>query len=128
MQQFMQKFRERIVGVLSGFDRLVFRGSLWRLNFGPWNEAMQAMVAVGMEQYLWQNQILFKDYVEHVKRASERLKKASLKPFEQHRLPVMFLRSPPGGQGRVGPARGRRERHPIGAGVRPQHAGTKSDV
>jgi len=94
MQQFIEKYRDRIRGILSGFDRLVFRGSLRRLNYGHWNEAMQAMVAVGMEQYLWQNQILFKDYAEHVKRASERLKKESLRPFAQQQLPVVFLRSP----------------------------------
>ncbi len=34
MQQFSEKYRERITGVLSGFDRLVFRGSLRRLNYG----------------------------------------------------------------------------------------------
>src|SRR6266478_4064499 len=94
MQQFIEKYRDRIRGILSGFDRLVFRGSLRRLNYGHWNEAMQAMVAVGMEQYLWQNQILFKDYAEHVTRASERLKKESLRPFAQQQLPVVFLRSP----------------------------------
>ena len=32
MQQFIEKYRERINGALSGFDRLVFRGSLRRLN------------------------------------------------------------------------------------------------
>jgi hypothetical protein len=38
-------------------------------------------VAKGMEEYLWQNRILFKDYQDHVKRVSEHLKKASLEPF-----------------------------------------------
>jgi hypothetical protein len=52
------------------------------------------MVAEGMEQYLWRNQILFKDYAQHVKRVSERVKQSSLKPFEQQQLPVIFLRSP----------------------------------
>lgn len=54
---------------------------------------MQALVATGMEQYLCVNRILFKDYAQHVKRASERLKKAALHPFEKHGLPVIFLRS-----------------------------------
>src|SRR5258708_14926165 len=94
MQQFIEKFGERIQGVLSGFDRLVFRGSLRRLNYGHWDPALQAMVAVGMEQYLWQNGILFKHYSDHVKQISERLKRESLKPFEQQQLPVVFLRSP----------------------------------
>lgn len=63
----MEKYKDQIVGVLSGFDRLVFRGSLRRLNYGYWEQGLGAMVARGMEQYLWQNQILFKDYAQHVK-------------------------------------------------------------
>ena len=42
---------------------------------------------------MW-NKILFKHYAEHVKRASERLKKESLRPFEQQQLRVVFVRSP----------------------------------
>src|SRR6202040_680179 len=94
MQQFIEKYKDQITGVLSGFDRLVFRGSLRRLHYGRWDAKLNAVVAEGMEQYLWQNQILFKDYAQHVKRVSERVKQSSLKPFEQRQLPVIFLRSP----------------------------------
>ena len=94
MQQFIAKYHDQISGELNGFDRLVFRGSLRRLNYGGWDPSLSAMVARGMEQCLWQNKILFKDYSEHVKGVSERLKKASLRPFEEQKLTVMFLRSP----------------------------------
>jgi len=94
MQDFIKKYRDQINGVLTGFDRLVFRGSLRRLNYGWWCESLGAVVAKGMEEYLWQNQILFKDYQQHVKRWSERVKKASLKPFRERELPVVFLRDP----------------------------------
>ena len=93
MQQFSEKYHDQIMGVVTGFDRLVFRGSLRRLNYGWWDKQLKAMVASGMEQYLWHNKILFKDYQQHVKRASERWKKESLKPFEKQGLPVVFLRS-----------------------------------
>ena len=93
MHQFIEKYSEQIQGVLTGFDRLVLRGSLRRLNYGFWDKQLDAFVALGMEQYLWQNRILFKDYAQHVKRASERLKKASLESFKQLGLPVIFLRS-----------------------------------
>lgn len=93
MQQFIDKYGDEIAGVLSGFDRLIFRGSLRRLNFGYWDRQMEAMIAVGMEQYLWQNGILFKHYADHVKQVSERVKKACLRPFEQAKLSLMFLRS-----------------------------------
>ena len=94
MQQFIEKYRDQIIGSLSGFDRLVFRGSLRRLNYGHWDQSLGAMVAGGMEQYLWQNQILFKDYARHVKKVSERLKQVSLAPYRAQDLPVIFLRSP----------------------------------
>ena len=32
MQQFIKKFKDQITGTLSGFDRLVFRGALRRLQ------------------------------------------------------------------------------------------------
>jgi hypothetical protein len=94
MQQFIEKFQDHITGMLTGFDRLVFRGSLRRLNFGYWDGKLGAMVAQGMEEYLWQNKILFKDYAQHVKQVSEQLKDASWKPFRERGLPIVFLRSP----------------------------------
>jgi len=94
MEQFIAKYRDQIQGVLSGFDRLIFRGSLRRLNYGHWDRNLEARVAEGMEQYLWTNKILFKDYAQQVKRVSERVKEASLEAFHRQGLPVLFLRSP----------------------------------
>ena len=94
MQHFTNKYRDQIHGTLSGFDRLVFRGSLRRLNYGYWDQGLQSLVAQGMEQYLWQNHILFKDYLDHVKHVSQKVKQASVKPFESQGLPVEFLRDP----------------------------------
>ena len=94
MEKFINKYREQILGTLSGFDRLVFRGSLRRLNFGCWDRGLESMVVQGMEQYLCSNRILFKDYVEHVKSVSQKVKQASVKPFENQGLPIKFLRDP----------------------------------
>ena len=33
MQQFIAKFEKEILGVLSGFDRVLFRGTLPRLSY-----------------------------------------------------------------------------------------------
>ncbi len=93
MQQFIEKYSGQITGVLSGFDRLVFRGSLRRLYYGWWDAKLGAVVAKGMEVSLAE-QDLFKDHGEHFKRVSERLKKAALQAFEEARRPVIFLRSP----------------------------------
>jgi len=94
MQQFIEKYGEKINGILTGFDRLVFRGSLRRLNYGWYDHGLNAFVAQGMEEYLWQNKILFKNYRDHVKRVSEGLRKASLEPLEKQKRPVIFLRDP----------------------------------
>jgi hypothetical protein len=94
MEEFIKKYREEINGTLSGFDRVVFRGSLRRLDYGHWDRNLQAFVAQGMEQYLWQNKILFKDYLDHVKSVSQRVKQASVKPFQEQGLPVEYLRDP----------------------------------
>ena len=124
MQDFINKYRDQINGTLSGFDRLVFRGTLRRLNYGYWDQNLQSVVAQGMEQYLWQNHILFKDYLDHVKQVSQKVKQASVKPFESQGLPVQFF----GEQGRnraghCGPARSGKR-----MGMRPQQCGTQPVV
>ncbi len=94
MQQFIEKFADQITGVLSGFDRLVLRGSLRRLNQGYRDPVSNVVVATGMEEYLWQRKILFKNYQHHVKQVSERLKNACLKPLRQQGVPFIFARDP----------------------------------
>ncbi len=94
MQQFIEKYRSQIQGVLTGWDRLILRGSLRRLNYGWWDERLGVFVAKGMEEYLWQNKVLFKYYAQHVKQASERVKTESLEAFKRQNLSVVFLRSP----------------------------------
>jgi len=92
MQQFIEKYREQIVGRLSGFDRLVFRGSLRRLNASFYDATRQVVVAKGMEEYCWQNQILFKNYGDHVRRMSETLRNRSLQPYRDGGIPIEFVR------------------------------------
>jgi hypothetical protein len=94
MQQFIQKFADRILGILSGFDRLVLRGTVRRLNYSFHDASRNITVARGMEEYLWQNQILFKDYGDHVRKVSQRIKERSLKPFRDAGLPIIFSRDP----------------------------------
>src|ERR1051326_4257284 len=93
MKQFIDKYQDQIAGVVTGFDRLIFHGTLRRLHYGGWDHQLCAKVALGMEEYLWQNRILFKDYNAHVKSVSDRLKHASERPFREQKRPVLFLRS-----------------------------------
>ena len=92
MPDFIENHREQVLGCLSGFDRLIFRGSIRKLNTSRFDQQRGVMVASGMEIYCWQNRVLFKDFGSFVQRASERVREQSLKPYRQSGLPVEFLR------------------------------------
>ena len=80
MQQFIAKFEKDIQGALSGFDRVLFRGSLRRLTH-----------SLGMKWYLSQNGILCKEYEDHVKKISHKVKKAALAPLLRQNLLVRHV-------------------------------------
>lgn len=63
MKQFTEKLTDRLLGVLSGFDRLRFRGTLLLLT----SEG-------GMMEFLWQNQVLLTDFREYVATVTERVR------------------------------------------------------
>jgi hypothetical protein len=82
MQQFIAKYGDRITGVLSGFDRLVLRGSLRAISY-----------VRGMMGYLWASQVPLKEFAGHVEQVSRRLKEASLKEAGKKGRPVQYLTS-----------------------------------
>jgi len=82
MKSFIQKHGKDVMGTLSGFDRLVFRGHIRRLSF-----------VEGMTSYLSSAGVLLKDFGQHVLRVTSRIKEASL-ALAQHTLrPVKYLQS-----------------------------------
>lgn len=82
MKEFIAKYRGQVAGTLSGFDRLVFRGTLRSITF-----------AEGFSHYLHANGVLLKDYGVHVEQVSEGLKRASLSAAEALGRPVQYLSS-----------------------------------
>ena len=70
MNQFIAKMAGCIEGVISGLDRLVFRGTLRRL-YQP----------QGREWYLCQNKILIKDYGQPVEKVSAKWKESAIAPI-----------------------------------------------
>jgi hypothetical protein len=82
MTEFTSKYAASIVGVLSGFDRLVFRGSLRKIAY-----------AFGMEGYLWANQVPLKDFGAHVEKISERVKEAAVQCVRDAGRAVRYLQS-----------------------------------
>jgi hypothetical protein len=67
---------------LSGFDRLVFRGSLRQIAY-----------PFGLYGYLWANQVPLKEFGTHANAVSERVKEAALRCVPQAGRPVPYLQS-----------------------------------
>ena len=67
MKSFLQRFGGIVLGVLSGFDRLVFKGKLRQL-YSP----------NGMNCYLSANHVLRKDFKAHAKAVTDQVVAASL--------------------------------------------------
>ena len=82
MRQFIQKHEEKITGTLSGWDRIVFRGTLRMLCFVD-----------GMMGYLAHVGVLLKDFGEHAQAMTARLIAASLVAAEEAGRPIQYLPS-----------------------------------
>jgi hypothetical protein len=82
MQEFIAKHREQLAGVLSGFDRLLFRGTLRSISYPK-----------GMMRYLWAQQVRLTDFGKHVQQVSDRLKQACKAKAEALGRAVQYLAS-----------------------------------
>lgn len=82
METFLAVFRHLVLGVLHGFDRLVFRGHLRPLSYGH-----------GMECYLSANHVLLKDFADHAKERTTQLIDASLADARRLKRPIVYLNS-----------------------------------
>ena len=82
MHEFIAKHQDKIAGTLSGFDRLVLRGTLRSITF-----------ADGLRHYLHANDVLLKNFGSHVERVSRKLKDASENEANELGRPVKYLNS-----------------------------------
>lgn len=82
MKRFVSRFESLITGVLSGFDRLVFRGSLLPL-----------MRRRGMHDHLAHADVRLLDFGAYALKISERVKAAALAPARDGGRPVQYLSS-----------------------------------
>lgn len=83
MQEFIARHHEEVAGTLSGFDRVVFRGTLRRIAY-----------LEGMQHYLRANDVLLKDFGNHVKGVTEQVKEASQVGGQKAGRPIQYLLSP----------------------------------
>jgi hypothetical protein len=88
MLSFLTKFAAVVRGVLSGFDRLFFCGSLRNLSYPR-----------GLQHYLWNNGIPYKDFAAHSQQVTARLEEASLLQARRLGREIRYLNSAPGLQG-----------------------------
>jgi len=82
LKAFVQKHSKVITGILSGFDRLVFRGTLRQLCYVD-----------GMMGYLWHRKILLKNFTQYAKETTAKLREASTRLAEKENRPVLYLES-----------------------------------
>lgn len=83
MNKFLTHFSSRVTGMLSGFDRMVFRGYLASIAF-----------ASGFKVFLSYQGVLLKDFSHYVQRTTELLKQASLASALSQNRPVQYINSP----------------------------------
>ena len=77
MHNFTAKYSEKIQGILSEFDRLIFRGSLRKIGY-----------PAGLNTYLSANHVLLKDFGSHANEISERVKTAALRCVHESGRPI----------------------------------------
>jgi len=82
VRKFIAQHQAQIAGTLSGFDRLVVRGTLRRIAH-----------AQGLNQYLWANDVLLKDFGAHVESVSQAVKSASVAQTLAANRPIRYLYS-----------------------------------
>ena len=82
MDRFVSRFKGQVTGVLSGFDRLVFRGSL-----------IELIRDNGMYAFLNRAGVRLLDFKEFVVETSEAVKQAALAEAHKHARPIRYLES-----------------------------------
>lgn len=83
METFVQRFASCVTGVLSGFDRVLFRGTFLPLAY-----------ASGLMRYLWACRVLLKDFGDWSEGLTARVRAASERAMEEAGRPVVYLADP----------------------------------
>jgi hypothetical protein len=83
MNTFLARFGSLVSFVLSGFDRLRFRGESRRLNN-----------ARGLDSYLYQEKIRYVEFRDHCKTLTEKLREGSEQLARERGVPIKHLNSP----------------------------------
>ena len=82
MERFLKRHECRIEGIISGFDRILFRGTLRSISYSK-----------GMEIWLSRRGILIKNFAPYAQQLSQRLKAHARKLAEKNGRPFIYLGS-----------------------------------
>jgi len=82
LKRFIARFADKIIGTLSGFDRLVFRGHIRRIVY-----------PAGMTLFLNLRRVLFRDFKRFATATSDRLQQVSEEAVRRQGRPVRYLES-----------------------------------
>jgi hypothetical protein len=82
MKSFIQQNQKKVIGVLSGFDRLIFKGTLQYLQHTP-----------GMMDFLYSNDILLKDFGPFAEKITKELREASKSEAIMQGRPIKYISS-----------------------------------
>jgi hypothetical protein len=83
MKSFLWRFGSLVLFVLSGFDRLRLAGESRLLNH-----------SLGVQSYLWQQDLLFKEFPDHAEHLTKSLRKHTEAFAEEEGVPLRYLNSP----------------------------------
>jgi hypothetical protein len=82
MERFLARHQSRILGTLSGFDRMLFRGSLRSISY-----------VKGLEIFLLCQHVLHKDFGKFVEKCSKRIIEHAKSMAERKGRPYIFIQS-----------------------------------
>lgn len=82
MERFLKRYHDRILGVLSGPDRILFRGVLRSISY-----------ASGLEIFLSSVHVLHKDFTSYAATVSEQLKQRAQTVAEKAQRPYQYVES-----------------------------------
>ena len=82
MNNFVLKYRQKLKGVLTGFDRLVFKGLISNLNYTK-----------GMAAFLFLKNVLFKNFDSYVEKQTCIFRTNTYEYIEKTKRPYQYLNS-----------------------------------
>ena len=82
MERFVTRHRDRIVGILAGFDRMLFRGTLRSISY-----------VEGLDKFLSSQHVLYKDFSSYAQRMSDRLKAHAISVAAEAGRPYEYVAS-----------------------------------